>query len=58
MTPTLPRFRSGWGTLTYPRHACMTGEEQARRQSDFSGEILTNGDYSPEFRIEAVDNTM
>src|SRR5207244_9003363 len=25
MTPILPRFRSGWGTLTYPRHACMTG---------------------------------
>jgi hypothetical protein len=43
MTPILPRFRSGWGTLTYPRHACMTGAEQARRQSDFSGEILTRG---------------
>jgi hypothetical protein len=24
-TPILPRFRSGWGTLTYPRHASMTG---------------------------------
>ena len=36
----------------------MTAQEQTRRQSDFSGEILTNGDYSPEFRIEEVDNTM
>jgi hypothetical protein len=38
--------------------ASAAAQEQAGGQSDLSGEILTNGDYSPEFRIEAVDNTM